>query len=285
MSCSRTRFAFSVLLVIAATALPAAADYTRNILLTGFWPPTNEMLRPFSQFHNSAGDPNGWVGGNWEGRGYDVYSYFPEFENPQNPGAGTGDFMVDYQKTSADFWHYVNALHPLAIITFGQTPEPYNWRLELSEIKWNPTQWMNDYITPYRPTPELPIYNEPNGNVRYTSLPAEAIINAVWDMVGQTGANVFAWESQGDTSNFLCDFIGYHANWYHDTHASPTSDWWNIAAGHIHVGAQITNGDGWLATQATVRALTGYLDTIIPEPATIALLIGVGLLGRRGMRR
>lgn len=65
-------------LVIALWALAAPiafAAHTNNILLTGYWPPTNEMLRDWST--NPAQNPNGWAGGNWEGLGYDVYSYFP----------------------------------------------------------------------------------------------------------------------------------------------------------------------------------------------------------------
>lgn len=48
-----------------------------NLLLTGYWPPTNEMLRRFSP--NPAQNPRGWVGRDWEGHGFDVYAHFPEF--------------------------------------------------------------------------------------------------------------------------------------------------------------------------------------------------------------
>ena len=49
------------------------------ILVTGFWPPTNEMIRHFSQniFLN-----NNWEGENWQDRGYNIVSYFPQFTNP-----------------------------------------------------------------------------------------------------------------------------------------------------------------------------------------------------------
>jgi hypothetical protein len=55
----------------------ARGAYTNNILLTGYWPPTNEMVRRFST--STVQNPDGWIGGNWEGRGYNVYSFFPEF--------------------------------------------------------------------------------------------------------------------------------------------------------------------------------------------------------------
>ena len=46
------------------------------ILITGYWPPTNEMIRDFSQ--NPDLNPTGWIGDDWESRGYDVVSFFPE---------------------------------------------------------------------------------------------------------------------------------------------------------------------------------------------------------------
>ena len=78
------------------------AAHTQNILLTGYWPPTNEMLRKFST--NPDQNPGGWQGQNWEGRGYDVYAFFPEF--PGGTGSnpkGNGDFEIDYQDVGS--WH------------------------------------------------------------------------------------------------------------------------------------------------------------------------------------
>ena len=37
------------------------------------------MLRPWSR--DPVQNQTGWVGLNWEGRGYDVYAFFPEFPN------------------------------------------------------------------------------------------------------------------------------------------------------------------------------------------------------------
>ena len=66
-------------LVVMFICVPSlvSADYTNNIMITGYWPPTNEMVRHFS--NNPVQNPGGWVGGNWEGRGYDIYAFFPEF--------------------------------------------------------------------------------------------------------------------------------------------------------------------------------------------------------------
>ena len=63
-----------------------------NVVLMGYWPPTNEMLRPWSQ--NPEQNPDGWIGEGWEGYGYDVVSFFPEFppdgDPNDNPIGGDG---------------------------------------------------------------------------------------------------------------------------------------------------------------------------------------------------
>ena len=66
-----------------------------KILLTGYWPPSNEGIRSFSQNHLL--NPNGWIGGNWENRGYDIVSYFPIFTDPdcESCGQGYGNLEVD----------------------------------------------------------------------------------------------------------------------------------------------------------------------------------------------
>lgn len=68
---------FLVILGLGAVTPLASADNTRNIMITGYWPPTANMVQRFST--NPELNPEGWVGGNWEGRGYNVYSYFPTF--------------------------------------------------------------------------------------------------------------------------------------------------------------------------------------------------------------
>ena len=88
------------------------------IILTGYWPPTNEMIRHFSQNKNL--NPEGWQGENWENRGYDIISYFPEFSDPDctDCGQGSGDLEVDYQDTSEDFWPIFNE-HSLSLMEEG----------------------------------------------------------------------------------------------------------------------------------------------------------------------
>lgn len=252
----------------------AQADFTRNIMLTGYWPVSNEMLRNFST--NPVQNPDGWQGGNWEGLGYDVYSYFPEF--PNGVGQGVGDFEVDYQDTSSDFWRITEELHPLAIITFGLGSDDRSW-----EIEWqyrNLDTWVNDFQQPRQPTPSPPDASVPAGTVRYSSLPMEDIASAVNAAQADIDVDAFV-----DYSNFaggyLCEYIGYHASWYHDLHADPTDAAWNIAAGHIHVGGQLWRRAARTATEITLRELTAYLDTQIPEPGAFFLLASLGVFALR----
>jgi pyrrolidone-carboxylate peptidase len=223
-----------------------------DIMVTGYWPPTNDMLRRFSP--DPVQNPDGWVGGNWEGLGYDVYAFFPEF--PHGLGRGEGDFEVDYQDTSADFWAITEQVAPVAIITTGRTGNTYEWRLEGGHRNYAPGAWVPDYLSPYYPTPELPIANEPYPFDRWSTLPLQRIVDAVI----LSGANVSPYTTTIDDSAFLCNFVGYHACWYHDLHHDPADPRRVVAAGHIHVGYAMTLADAVIATEASLRALIEYLD-------------------------
>jgi len=48
------------------------ANEKGNIMVTGFWNPTGQMIKPFST--NSFLNPEGWKGENWENFGYNIYS-------------------------------------------------------------------------------------------------------------------------------------------------------------------------------------------------------------------
>ena len=223
-----------------------------NIMVTGYWPPTNEMLRRFSS--DPVQNPDGWIGEDWEGRGYNIYSFFPEF--PGGLGKGEGDFEVDYQDTSGDFWTIVAQLEPIAIVTTGRADNDFDWELEGGHRMFPLAMWADDYLEPFDPTPDLPIADEPIWNERYSTLPMQAIVDAVEAEVH----NLYAYSTELDTSNFLCNFVGYHAAWYHDLHAEPDDPLWVIASGHIHVGFAMDLADAILATEVTLRTLTDYLD-------------------------
>ena len=239
----------------AADHLPATINGLPNIMVTGYWPPTNEMIRHFSP--NPDQNPGGWVGEDWEGRGYNIYAFFPEF--PYGLGKGEGDFEVDYQDTSSDFWLVSDQLAPLAIITTGRADENYDWTFEGGARNFHPSGWYDDYLAPTTTTDDLPIYYEPHFFDRWSSLPLDRLVDAV----ATSGANVNTIVNSLDYSRFLCNFINYHACWYHDLHSSPADPRFNIAAGHIHVGYAMDLEAATVAMEATLRELTSYLDDII----------------------
>jgi len=223
------------------------------IMLTGYWPPTNEMLRRWSD--DAVQNPLGWIGSDWEGRGYDIHAYFPEF--PNGVGRGEGDFEVDYQDTSGDWWPLVGQLQPIAIVTFSRANTSIGWELEGGNRTYAANLWSADYLAPLRPTPELPIMQqEPPNTERYSTLPIAEILAAVT----ASGAAVDPFSTVIDDGRFLSNFIGYHGCWYHVLHAAADDPARNIAAGHIHVGQSTQLAAAVTATEATLRALTEYLD-------------------------
>ena len=224
-----------------------------NILMTGFWPPTNEMLRAFSP--DPDHNPGAWIGANWQKRGYNVYAFFPEF--PDGLGKGEGDFEVDYQDTSGDFWPLVEQLEPIAIIAYGRSGNDHDWELEGGHRMYQPlSNWSNDYLTPYDPTPELPIANEPGGYERMSSLPIAEIVGAIEVEV----PGLYPYGTTIDTSRFLCDFMGYHVNWWHMTHADPHVPAWNPIAGFIHLGYAMTLEQAVAGTDVTLRVVIDHVD-------------------------
>ena len=226
-----------------------------TVLLTGFWPPTNEMIRHFSQ--NLELNPDGWVGDNWEDRGYNIIGYFPQFENPDcsNCGIGYGDLEVDYQYTSEDFWTIVEEIEPIAIITFSRGNIDYSWELENNY--YNRTNWIQDYLPPNLPTPNPPDGSVENYFERNSNLPMEIIEDAVEN----AGLGLNAWiDWQGHPGQFVSEFMGYHGVWYRDINQD--SD--NIChfAGHVHVGGLIDWDTAREATNITVREVLNHLDEL-----------------------
>ena len=222
------------------------------IMLTGYWPPTNEMLRRFSA--DPEQNPEGWLGDDWEGRGYNIYAFFPEF--PGGLGQGEGDFEVDYQDTSVDWWYYTGELDPVAIIAFGRAFNNSQWRLEGGAHNQVIDEWIDDYAAPFKPNLGLPIILEPEGFDRFSTLPITETMAALTT----AGVPVNPATSTVDSSAFLCNFIGYHTSWYHDLHADPGDPARNLAAGHIHVGYAMTLETAIWATEVTVRTLITHLD-------------------------
>jgi hypothetical protein len=234
-----------------------------NIMLTGYWPPSNEMIRQFSD--NPEQNPGGWVGEDWEGRGYNIYAYFPEF-----PGGeldkGEGDFEVDYQDTSADFWPLVAQLEPVAIITTGRGGEDMSWEVDWQHRNRACFGWLDDYLDPRKPTPCPPDDSVGTNYIRHSSLPMQAIADAV----NAAGLDVDAFVDMTTYGGqFLCEYIGYHANWYHELHSNPNDPQWSVANGHIHVGGLVDLLDATAAMEVTLRTLIDRLDARMQCPGDI----------------
>jgi len=223
------------------------------IMLTGYWPPTNEMVRRFSTNRNQ--NPGGWIGGDWENRGYDVHSFFPEFPS-NNTFHGVGDFEVDYQDTSADFWRIANALQPIAIITFSRGAN--GWEIERNAQ--NRIQWLSDRRAPTTPTPSPPDASIPGNTFRRSTLPAREIVAAIQS--ARIPVNpVICFRRDG--GNFLSEFISYHGLWYQGLHYSPSDPAWCVAAGHIHVGGIVSVADATKAVEVTLRTLIEHVDRVV----------------------
>ena len=257
-----------VSLLIATVALPAVGIFNiqkdfnvqsgiehYNIVLTGYWNPTGLMIAPFS--NNTYLNPSGWKGANWEGLGYNIYSFFP------TPGAYNGTFEVDYQDTWNDFWDITAQLHPIAIISFGAGSGP--WEIEYNAR--NLDRWIDDNEKPYQPTPCPPDDSVPVNYVRHSTLPVQAIENAV-----NNQTSVFAWvDWDGNPGKYLCEYMAYLGMWYQSLHNNTDDSYMCRAAGFIHVNSGIAIEDAMDATNITIREVIKYLLSFNnpPNPPTI----------------
>jgi hypothetical protein len=207
------------------------------IMLTGFWNPTGKMLINFST--DPQLNPNGWEGENWEGFGYDIFSYFPDpSENYE------GMFEIDYQDTWEDFWAVTNQIHPIVIISFGAGDGP--WEIEYNARNLN--SWINDYKLPYQPTLCPPDDTEEEGYIRHSSLPVNQIADAV-----NNQTNIKAWiDWDGNPGKFLCEYIAYLGMWYQKIHCSIDDLYPCHAAGFIHVKSNVAVDEAMKATKITI---------------------------------
>lgn len=252
-----------------------AQSYTKNILLTGYWPPTNSMIRRFST--NPAQNPDGWIGEDWNGSGYNVYAFFPEFPGSTGPnyGQGVGDFEVDYQDTSADWERIVPTINPAAIITFSRGGSGSNWEIESRLQMHAPSNWLRDFSSPARPTLDMPIFDTLVPDQWYdSSLPMQGIMDAV----NNAGIGIDAYIDDTGGGRFLSEFIGLQGLRHQILNGNPDAAFRSFAAGHIHVGIDTPEADANLATELTLEQLTGYLDTVIPTPSGSVLLLATGAM-------
>lgn len=246
------------------TGRPACA---KNVVLTGYWPPTNEMLRRWST--NAAQNPDGWVGENWGGYGYDVYAFFPEFPPDGDPtndeigedgavGSPDFDLRVDYQATSADFWRIVDTYRPVMLVTTSRGGD-IGWEIEaidgghgVGNDGGPASDWTPDgYGEQGRPTKAsiderswAAISEFRQGNTLPSTLPIDDIVAAT-SRLDVTNVVV----DQETSGNFLSGFMGLHGVY----HASTTPH--VVAAGHIHVGLELPVADAEVMIDATLHAL------------------------------
>lgn len=250
-------------------------------MITGYWPPTSAMLRDWSPIPSQNPE---WTGSNWEGRGFDVKAYFPEFPGLTGPnwGRGTGDFEVDYQDTAADWDRITAEVLPAAIITFSRANTTVGWEFEPAAQRWRlsgevsppgrtVSLYTSDYLAPTSPV-GLPITTNPVGHVRESSLPMQLVVQKVGAQMPATAVAPFI--ANYDPNNlangfdfggaFLSGYISYLGMWYQDVH-DPVLDPVNpcYAAGHIHVGTSVTTENGELATAITLRALIAHLNDVM----------------------
>jgi hypothetical protein len=225
----------------------------KNILLTGYWPPSNESIRPFSR--SELLNPDGWIGEDWENRGYDIVSFFPTFNPPDcsDCGQGMGDLEVDYQDTSEDWWSIVDSIQPVAIITFSRGFIDYSWELEWKY--YNLTTWSYDFTPPYLPTPNPPDNSVPINTQRYSSLPMDSIIAAIDS--SDLGLTPYIDYTNG-AGGYLSEFMGYHGVWHKAREDSSNAPCY--LAGHVHVGGLIDWVTAQEAAKITLREVIRIAD-------------------------
>lgn len=263
--------------VLATASAAGSNNFTNNILITGYWPPTNEGVRQFSQ--NLDQNPGGWQGGNWRGRGYDIHSYFPEF--PDGVGQGVGDFEVDYQDTVADWERIVNEVNPVAIITFSRGARGRNWEIEGQLQMHAPGDWLPDFSEPSLPDASMPIFDDlVPGEFYPSTLPTEAIRDAVLD--AGIIPNTFIDDSGGGA--FLSEFIGLLGTRHQLLNSGPDAEFRTFAAGHIHVGTRTPDDLTAQAAEISIETLIDYLDTVVPAPSTVVLTGLGGLIATKRRR-
>ncbi|MEO0631213.1 MAG: PEP-CTERM sorting domain-containing protein [Planctomycetota bacterium] len=268
---------FPVALVLTTASASGSNNFTNNILITGYWPPTNEGVRQFSQ--NLDQNPGGWQGGNWRGRGYDIHSYFPEF--PDGVGRGVGDFEVDYQDTVADWERIVNEVNPVAIITFSRGARGRNWEIEGQLQMHAPGDWLPDFSEPSLPDASMPIFDDlVPGEFYPSTLPTEAIRDAVLD--AGIIPNTFIDDAGGGA--FLSELIGLLGTRHQLLNSGPDAEFRTFAAGHIHVGTRTPDDLTAQAAEISIETLIDYLDTVVPAPSTVVLMGFGGLIASKRRR-
>lgn len=226
--------------------VPYASRANSNILLTGFWAPTNEMLREFSP--DPALNGGVWIGKNWKNSGFDVYAYFPQFSGDE---VGYGDFRVDFASSFNDFMRITNELKPVAVLSFGKGAGP--WEIETKFPAYYLAQFRNGIKSTVGENARYPVPESLKGNrTFFSTLPVEKIRQAVNRL---ESPHLRAWvDHEGDAGNFLCGFMGYLNGWYQAENNSATVR----MAGFIHVDGDLEKSKNNL--NATLEVIVNQLN-------------------------
>jgi pyrrolidone-carboxylate peptidase len=231
-----------LILVFLILSLYSLAQARPVVMMTGYWSPTSEMIYRFS--NDPVLNPDGWIGENWEGFGYDVYAFFPAFNK------WTREFEVDYQATWSDFWARSDEFHPEIIISFGAGSGPW----EIEDDAHNRNSWYPDDVAPYYPTPNPPDSTLGANQPRYSTLPMVEIRDAV-----NAETDVHAWiDYSGNPGNFLCNYIAYLGMWYQNMHDDVFDEHYCKAAGFIHVDGYLSVARATAAAEVTLRSTLQY---------------------------
>lgn len=208
----------------------------RNIMVTGFWNPTGQMISHFSS--DTVLNPYGWEGENWSGLGFNVHSFFPK------PGVYTGELEVDYQNVLEDLYRIADSIKPIAIVSFGAGAGPW----EIENGARNCASWIADYESPYYPIPNPPDSTIGNYAPRYSTIPVYDIKEAVNN---ETNINAYV-DMSNDLGRFICEYTCFLGNWYRDLNFDSENEPC-LQSGFIHVKSNIAVSSATKAANITVR--------------------------------
>ena len=271
------RRAFVALLILSLCAVARAQTPLPTILLVGYLPPSNEMLRQFSA--NPAQNPGIWIGENWEQRAFTIRAFFPEF--PLGAQCmGVGDFEIDYQDTANDLARLTQQFHPVAILTFslgssaigwGFEPAYQRWRLpgELSPPGGHNVPYYFPDCTGQRYPSNPAVLADPVGHVRFSNLPMQDLVSAIAAQLPHSSVAPFIYpydprsaSSSSFGGNYLSGYIGYLAALHREHNQPPASPTPCYLTGHVHVGHYVTPASATLATEIMLREVISTLRSM-----------------------
>lgn len=245
--------------------------YTKNILLIGYWPPTNIMLKQFSRSpRQNEGDYRGL---NWEGLGYNIFAFFPDFEDgdvftydrsgPTYP-VGTGNFKVDYQDTLRDFNWCVQYYKPCAIISFSRMGDWEEIVLEPGHMVCE--EWAPDMNPPSQPNKSLPYRLNyftglgEAGSWLSQSLPRDKIVEVATANDDLEGLRIRASRTTETIGDFLSNYIGALGAKYRADHGYVNRGYQCRASGHVHVGGGTPVEKVKLFSEIALRETIKHID-------------------------